>query len=550
MYPARTTLTFRGRALVGVLRVVQGITIALAFTSGATAATLRIASQGDALSMDPHSLAETVQFSVTNNVYEGLTERDASFKIAPALATGWKQVNPTTWRFELRKNVVWHDRTPFTADDVIFSWQRARAEGSDVKIFIAPIKEVVKVNDYTVDMVTDGPYPILPELITNWYIMSRAWCVANQATRPVDRRKGIENVASFKANGTGPLMVRERVPGVRTVFRRNAVYWRKLDSNVDEVVFNVIGNDATRVAALLSGEVDVIDPVPPQDLSRVSSSKALRVVQGPENRVIFLGMDQKREELLYSSVKGRNPFKDRRVRQAFYQAIDMESIRTNVMRGGSNNMALIVPPEVNGYATDLSKRLPYNPEAARKLLSEAGYPSGFELTLNCPNDRYVNDVGTCQAVTANLARVGIKVKLEAESKALWFPRILRRDTSFYLLGWSASTIDAHNALFAVAATPGTDGRGSFNLGSYSNPKVDELIDRIATTVDMGARNDSIREALRIHQEDIGHIPLHQPFLYWGVRRNVSVVQLPSARMPWQYIYVAEDKTLASVAAKK
>ena len=489
--------------------------------------------------MDPQSLSEALQFSVTGNVYETLVQRDRNFQLEPVLATSWTRTNPTTWRFELRKGVLFHDRTPFTADDVIFSWQRARGEGSDVASYVAPIKDIVRIDDHTVDIVTDGPYAILPELITNWYIMSRSWCAANQAMRPVDRRKGFENIASFKANGTGPYMVREREPGVRTVFRRNPIYWRKIDGNVDEVVFNVIGNDATRVAALLSGEVDVIDPAPVQDVERISANPAFQVIQGPEVRVIFLGMDQKRDELLYSDVKGRNPFKDRRVRQALYQAIDVERIKTTIMRGAANPAALMVAPEVNGYTAELSKRLPFDPETSRRLLAEAGYPNGFEVKMNCPNDRYVSDARVCQAIAANLARVGIKIDLEVESKAIWFPRILRRETSFYLLGWTPGTVDAHNTLYTVVATPGAAGRGSFNLGSYSNPQIDDLIARIANASDRRSRDDMLREAQRIHQEDIGHIPLYQQYIFWGAKRNISLVQLPNTRMWWWYAKVGD-----------
>ena len=235
-------------------------------------------------------------------------------------------------------------------------------------------------------------------------MMSKKWCETNQATKPVDRRKGIENAASFRANGTGPFRLRERQPSVRTTFARNGNYWGKIDGNVDEVIFTPIGNDATRVAALLSGEIDVMEPMPVQDVERIKANAKLKVLQGPELRVIFLGMDQKRDELLFSSVKGKNPFKDKRVRQAFYQAIDIEGIKKTVMRGAATPMALMLPPRVNGFAPDLDKRLPYDVEAAKKLLAEAGYPNGFEVKMNCPNDRYVNDGEICQAVAANLSQ--------------------------------------------------------------------------------------------------------------------------------------------------
>jgi peptide/nickel transport system substrate-binding protein len=512
--------------------------VALGATSlAADAVTLKIANQGDALSLDPHSLNESLQLTVLENVFETLVTRDASYKLAPALATSWKQTSPTVWHFDLRKNVQFHDGTPFTADDVIFSYQRAKGDGSDMKTYVGQIKEIRKLNDHSIDIVTTEPFPILPEVFYRWFMMSKKWCETNQATHPVDRRKGIENAASFRANGTGPYRVRERQPNVRTTFVRNGNYWGKVQGNVDEVVFNVIGNDATRVAALLSGEVDVMEPVPVQDIDRIKAASNLKVMQGPELRVIFLGMDQKRDELQFSNVKGKNPFKDKRVRQAFYQAIDIEGIKRTVMRGASTPIAEMFPPQVKGFAPDLNKRLPYDPEASKKLLAEAGYPSGFEVKMNCPNDRYVNDGAICQAVAANLARVGVKINLEAETKGTYFPKILRRDTSFYMLGWTSATVDAHYVLYPIMSTPGEAGRGQFNLGAYSNKRVDELTDKIASEIDDKKRNEMIHEAIKIHQDDIGHIPLHQQALAWGVRKNIEMVQLPGDEMVWKYITV-------------
>jgi peptide/nickel transport system substrate-binding protein len=503
----------------------------------AGAVTLKIGNQGDALSMDPHSLNESLQISVNENVYEPLVTRDRNYKLSPALATSWKQTSPTVWRFELRKGVQFHDGTPFTADDVIFSYERAKSDGSDMKSYVGQVKEIKKVNDWAVDIVTTAPFPILPELFVHWDIMSKKWCETNQATKPVDRRKGIENAASFRANGTGPYRVRERQPNVRTTFVRNGNYWGKIEGNVDEVIFNVIGNDATRVSALISGEIDVMEPVPVQDVERLKGDSKLKVLQGPELRVIFLGMDQKRDELLFSNVKGKNPFKDKRVRQAFYQAIDIEGIKRTVMRGASTPIAEMFPPQVNGFAPDLNKRLPYDVEASKKLLAEAGYPNGFEVSMNCPNDRYVNDGAICQAVAANLARANIKIKLEVETKGTYFPKILRRDTSFYMLGWTASTVDAHNVLYPIMSTPGDGGRGQFNLGAYSNKQVDELTDKVASETDAKKRNEMIREAIKIHQDDIGHIPLHQQALNWGAKKNIELVQWPDNGMMWKYITV-------------
>ena len=510
---------------------------ALMLSSAANAKTLRVANQGDALSMDPHSLNESLQLSFTGNVFDALVNHNKQLGLEPGLATSWKQTSPNVWRFELRKGVQFHDGKLFTADDVVFSFARAAGDGSDMKSYCSAIKEVRKINDHVVEIETIGAFPILPEVISLVYIMNKQWSIDNKAEKPVDRRKGIENTASFKANGTGPFRVRERQPAVRTTLARFGNYWGPVDSNVTDVIFTPIGNDSTRVAALLSGEIDLVEPIPVQDIERIRGNANLKVMQGPELRTIFLGMDQKRDELLYSSVKGKNPFKDKRVRQAFYQAIDIETIKARVMRGASAPSNSMVAPGVKGFVPEIAKRMPFDQEASKKLLAEAGYPNGFEVTMNCPNDRYVNDGEICQAISANLARVGIKIILAAESKATYFPKILRRDTSFYLLGWTPGTYDSHNVLTSIFATPTDKGQGQFNLGSFSNAKIDELTLKVQSETDQTKRMAMIKEAFEIHSAEVGHIPLHQQALSWGMRKNIETVQSADNFMPFKWVVI-------------
>jgi peptide/nickel transport system substrate-binding protein len=523
--------------LFGIAAV--GAIISLGSATIAHAQAFKFANQGDALSMDPHSLNESFQLAFTGNIYEPLIGRGKKLELVPALATDWKQTAPAVWRFNLRKGVLFHDGTPFTADDVIFSYNRAKGDGSDVKTFVGSIKEIRKIDDYTIDMITIEPFPILPDVITQWSMMSKSWCEKNKAVQPVDKRKGTENTASFQANGTGPYRLRSRDPNIRTTLQRNAGYWGKIEGNVQDVIFTPIGNNATRVAALLSGEVDMMEPVPVQDIARISADKNLKVVQAPELRTIFLGMDQSRNELLQSSVKGKNPFKDKRVRQAFYQAIDINAIQKVVMRGASAPTGLMIAPGINGFPPDMNKRMPFDVEASKKLLAEAGYPQGFEVGMNCPNDRYVNDEEICKAAAAMLAKTGIKVNLTAETKGSYFPKILSRNTSFYLLGWTPGSYDSHNPLFALMATPGDGGQGQFNLGSYSNPKVDQLTKAIATETDIKKRTAMIAEAMKIHQDDIGHIPLHQQALAWGMKRNIDLVQLADNAMFIKWVSIKQ-----------
>jgi peptide/nickel transport system substrate-binding protein len=502
-----------------------------------SAKTFRWANDGDVNSMDPYARNETFLLTFMANVYEPLVRRDKHLKVEPALATEWKQVEPTIWRFKLRRNVKFHDGTPFGADDVIFSYERAKMPGSNVASMVATVKEVRKVDDATVELVTDGPDPILPEELTQWAMMSKAWAEKNNAVKPADLTKNEEGFATRNANGTGPFMLKDREPDIKTVLVKNPNWWDKPEHNLDDVVFTRIANDATRVAALISGDIDMTYNVPSQDVDRLSKTQGVKVYEGPELRVVFLGFDQKRDELLESNIKGKNPFKDVRVRRAFYQAIDEEAIKKRIMRGAAKPVALMIADGVNGYNKELDKRYPVDVEGAKKLLAEAGYPSGFEVGMDCPTDRYQNDEKICQAVAAMLARIGVKVNLNAQTRAKYFAKILGPgySTSFYMLGWTPTTYDAQNTLFNLMASRGNGSQGLFNVGGYSNPRVDELTKLILVESDQAKRQAMIDEANKIHKEEFGHIPLHQQTVVWAARTNVELVQLADNFFPLRFV---------------
>lgn len=517
--------------------LMAGVLAVSAPLAGANAATFKWANTGDVTSMDPTYFNETFLLFFMGNIYEGLARRGKDLGIEPALATKWEQTNPTTWRFTLRQGVKFQGGEPFTADDVIFSMKRASEDGSDLRGNLAAISDYKKIDDYTVDILTKEPDPILPNEILSIYIMSKQWAEKNNAVHPTDVRKKEEGFATRNANGTGPFMLKSREPDIKTVLVKNPTWWDKPEHNLDEVIFTPIKANATRVAALISGEVDMIYEVPLNDVDRINKTEGRKVLEGPEMRTIFLGMDQYRDELLGSNVKGKNPFKDVRVRKAIYQAIDIEAIKTRVMRNAATPQALMITPQVGGFPADLNKRFPYDPEASKKLLAEAGYPEGFEVAFDCPNDRYVFDEQICLSIVPMLKRVGITAKLTAESKATYFPKILSRNTSFYLLGWTPDTYDALNTLFNIMATPDGQSRGKFNLGKYSNAKVDELTAKIGTEVDQTKRNAMIKEAFQIHTDEVGHIPLHQQALAWGVKSNVNLVQLADNRFFLRWVKV-------------
>jgi len=497
----------------------------------ALAVTLRVAIAGDFISMDPQ-VGDGMQFGFSANIYDALVSRDKQMNLVPGLATEWTLAAPTVWRFKLRKGVKFHDGTPFTADDVVFSVERANSPKSEIRS--DEIRKARKIDDSTVEIETSEPLPVLPDMLSTLFIMSKKWCEENNALVPADRRQGIENRASYLANGTGPFRLKERQPLLRTVLVRNLNHWRRIEGNLDEVALTPIANDATRVAALLSGDVDLMEPAPLRDIDRIRAA-GMTVLQGPELRTIFLGMDEKREELPSSNIKGRNPFKDKRVRQALYQAIDIEAIRSQVMRNAATPTALMVGPGVRGFQPDMNTRLPYDPQQAGRLLAEAGYPEGFKVDMNCPNDRYVNDAAICQAVAAQLARVGVTINLRIEPKSLYLPKVLRGELSLFLLAWAPTTLDAQQTIAAVMATPDGTFQGRANGGFYSHPRIDELTRKIRAELDDKRRNEMIREAFRIHQDDIGHIPLHQQALAWAFSSKVRLVQLPDNAMRFMWM---------------
>ncbi|WP_428483660.1 ABC transporter substrate-binding protein [Rhodopila sp.] len=513
--------------------------ILVSFETGAESKTFRWSNDGDATTMDPHARSDGFVTSFDMNMYEPLLIRDRNLKLAPVLATEWANTNPTTWRFKLRHGVKFHDGTPMTADDVIFSMQRAMATGADVAAMLTTVKQVVKIDDYTVDFLTNGPSPILPNYLVGVAIMSKAWCEAHDTTLAASHEDK-ENYATRNENGTGPFILKDRQPAVRTVLVKNPNWWGLPEQpiDIDEVVFTRIANAATRAAALLSGELDMVYNVPLQDIDRIRNTPGMKIWQTPELRTIFLGMDQSRPELLESNVKGRNPFKDKRVRQAFYQAIDEDAITSKVMRGFARPTALMVGPGVNGFDPALDKRFPYDPAAAKKLLAEAGFPAGFEVGFDCPNDRYVNDQAICQAIVFMLARVGIKADLLAQTKAKYFGKINapNYDTSFYLLGWTPTPLDALNMLSELCATRSGDAReGIYNNEGYSNPALDVLIKQIEVELDGEKRNDEISQALRIVKDDFAYIPLHQQIVVWATRANVDLAVLGNDDFQWRYV---------------
>jgi peptide/nickel transport system substrate-binding protein len=523
------------------MKTIAVLLAAIVWLGGADAAgakTFRWASDADVASLDPYSRLETFQASFLANIYEPLVRRDPELRLEPALATSWTQEAPLVWRFHLRRGVKFQDGSPFTADDVVFSFHRATADGSQIALVLSAIKQVRKLDDETVELVTTAPDPTLPQEIAGWGMMSKVWCERNtvgEARAPGDDDN---DFAATHANGTGPFAIASRDPGNETDLAPNPSWWDQPRHNLDRVVFRRIADDAARMAALEAGEVDMLYSVPPQSVDALARAPHVRIVHGPELRTIFLGFDQARASLADSDIKGKNPFKDRRVREAFAQAIDEDAIAAKVMHGLATPAGLLVGPGVAGFTPALNQRPPYDPAAAQALLAQAGYPHGFALVMDCPNDRYINDEAICQAVVAMLGKIGVTAQLHAQTRADFFSQIFDPGvgSSFYLLGWTASTYDAYDTLLNLATTRSDVAHaGTFNIGGYSNIDLDLLLGQSQAEIDPAKRLVLLHRALALVRDDVAYIPLHQQDLVWAVRDDVELVQRPDDSFPLRYV---------------
>lgn len=497
----------------------------LATTASLSAETLRWARAGDALTLDPHAQNEGPTHTIRHQMYEPLIIRDVTGEFEPALATDWapKEGDPNVWVFNLRQGVKFHDGADFTAEDVVFSFERAKQPNSDMKELIGSITEVRAVDDYTIEMVTDGPNPILPSNLTNLFILDKGWAEANDTVNVQDFEGGEITFATTNANGTGPYKLQSREPDVKTVMTINEEYWGRdqFPMEVTEIVYTPIQNASTRVAAMLSGEVDFLQDMPVQDLERVNNAEGLTVKQAPQNRVIFFGMNMGADDIEADNVEGKNPLADVRVRRAMSMAINRDAIKQVVMRGQSVPAGMIAPPFVNGWTEEMDAESSTDIEGAKALLEEAGYADGFSIRLDCPNDRYINDEAICQAAVGMLGQIGITVNLDAKPKAQHFPLITDSKTDFYMLGWGVPTYDSEY-IFNFLVHSREDDIGTWNGTGFSNPELDAKIKSLASNTDLEARNKDIADIWRVVQDEQLYIPIHHQVLNWGMSEKVGI----------------------------
>ena len=499
------------------------VTTIVIFSTDTQSAEFRYATSQDILGLDPHTNNHGGTNAMKSNLYDPLVRRTQDGDLEPGLAVGWAAISPTVTRFTLRPNVKFQNGEAFTADDVVFSVQRAGQSSSDMSFIVAAIKEARRIDDMTVDIEMLGPDPVFLQNLTGLFIMSKDWTIRHGAETVV-RGAQVATYANLNANGTGPFRLVTREPDTRTVLEPNPSWWDKPAHNITRATFTPIANPATRVAALLAGNLDLMYHIPLQDVARVEQVAGIKIMSGATQRVIFLGFDHFRSEMLDMPGTGKNPLKDVRVRRALYQSINIEAIQHALMRNTSTPSALMIAPSVIGYPQDLAVRLPFDSEASRKLLAEAGYDTGFPLTLSCPNNRYINDADICTAIIPMFKRIGIDARLNAQPVAQYVntagPAGDYR-SSMYLMGSAPFSGDAAYPLTELMTFDRTKDRGAYNWGRYTNPEVEKLTDAILIETDSVKRNQFIHDALKIIQDDVACIPLHiEPQIY-GVRDTIS-----------------------------
>ncbi len=510
------------------LRILAGTILGagLVLSPAAIAKTLRIGAQADAGTMDPQ--AQNIQTTITllSMIYEPLITRDKSLAKAPGLAESWTQTSPTAWRFKLRPNVKFHDGSPLTAADVVFTIARAQAATSQFASYVGGMKATA-VDDLTVDIATAAPDQLLPDKLIYVPIMSKAWSEKNNALQPQNLREKQESFTALNANGTGPFKLASRAPDSKTVLQRVPDHWNKIETNVTEVVWTPIASDPTRVAALLSGELDLVVDVPAQDVARLQANPDLKIAKVDEFRTIFFGFDLKSDAPKYVDAGGKNPFKDVRVRQAINLAVDRDAVVRTVMRGLASPTTQILAPGNVGYDPALDKAVATNRDKAKALLAEAGYPNGFAFTFDCPNDRYINDEQVCKTMATMMSQVGLKPTLNAMPRARYFPKIWERDSSMYMMGFNSPYFDGMYSLETMLMTrDDKKGEGIYNYSNISDPALDKEIAAARDEMDAKKRAEMMKALYKKITDEAVFVSLYNQVLVYAMRKDVNAPVRP------------------------
>ncbi|GGO32646.1 peptide ABC transporter [Gemmobacter aquaticus] len=500
--------------------LLAGVALACLATTG-TAQTLRWGAARDINSLDPYSYGSTFTISFLNHVYEGLVRYDADLKIEPALATEWEVMPNNIWRFKLRQGVKFHDGAEFTADDVVASLARVSHPDSPLKGNLPAYKSATKVDDYTVDIELVGTYPLLLNDLTNIHMFDAGWLKEHNAEVPTDVAKKVEGYPTFNANGTGPFIVESRVPDSKTILVANTGWWDAPKHNLERIEFTPISSEATRVAALLSGEIDFTEKAPVQDLPRLAAAPNVKVMEGNELRTIMFGFNF--QDKLHNGEP--NLFKDKKMREAVGLAIDLNLIRDKVMRGKSRVTGTVVAPAIPGYDPALDTPPAYDPEKAAAMIKELG-AEGYAFEIMCSNDLWVNEEEICNALVSMLTRVGLAPRLNIAPNAVQQVKLTNGEADMFAFGWANEPmLDSYSILLQTFQTK-SENAGVFNWGGWSYPEMDKLIIAASTELDREKRLALQSAALKIVKDESIMLPFHQQPMAWATSDKVeSVVQL-------------------------
>lgn len=472
---------------------------------------------GIAVSMDPLFAIDTGSQDYSHNVFETLIEYDADLNIQPLLAVSWNQVDAKTWEFELRKGVKFHDGTELRAADAVASLKRASKEvpgsSSPITNYFAEVADIVATSDYTFRVIGKEPIPLFP------YSMS--W-VAITPAHVAQRANNDDFNSGELAIGTGPFKLDSFTPNNSIKLSRNDNYWAG-PLPWAHVTFKLIKNPGARVAALLAGDVDLINIVPPQDVPRLRHESSIALHEKVTDRLIYILMDQHREITPHVKAKDgtqiKNPFLDPKVRKALAYAIDEGVLVDKVMRGIAKEANQPMVEGMPGFAPDLPQNIS-DVEKAHALLAEAGYPDGFSVTLNGPDGRYTNDAQVTQAVAQMLSRLGLDVRVESLPRQIFASRGNKLEYSLALYGFSLAS-GAEMLQYLVHTRDKAHGWGGSNRGRYSNLEVDRLTEELFASADAKKRDEIVAAASRVVMTDQGVIPLYHQVAVWATRADLE-----------------------------
>ncbi len=486
---------------------------AFSWLAAAEAKTLRMAYDADPTSLDPHEQLASATLQLSHLLFDPLVRFRQDMTLEPRIATSWEKIDDVTTRFHLRPGVKFHSGGTLTGADVVWTFERLK-QSPDFKGLFEPFSAAKAVDDLTVDLITKGPYPLVLNLATYIFPMDRDF-YAGTDERGRDKGAIVKHGASFassNASGTGPFIVTGREQGVKLNFKRFADYWDKASpGNVDEIVFTPIKEPATRVAALLAGDVDFIAPVPPSDFDRIKTDPCCTLITMPSPRILTFELNEERAPA----------FKDPRVRLAVNYAINRQGIVDKILRGFGKPAGELSPPGYAGYDPALAPR--FDIAKAKALMAEAGYADGFAVTMMAPNNRYIEDKRVAEAVAAMLAKIGIRADLQTMPKAQYWQRFDERAADIMMIGWQSDTLDSANFYEFLAMTPDPKtGYGQYNAGNYSNQEVDRLTVETQTMIDAPARADKLKTIERILYDAGALVPLHWQHLSWAARNNVHI----------------------------